>query len=176
MTFDIELLGDCDVIIDHLARRLGDGWTDLCTDDVMTEVGQDRLKPDDVSRSTADVGDENTCDSVIEYVKCQLCIGADGTCSHDDVTKSDDVTTIASGSAGASVNPSEGGASSSSEILLNNIPPADTELVSSDFDMQGATAGAAHVWGESLTRYLPGRLRYARADPKFVGRFCEMIL
>lgn len=30
MNFDIELLGDCDVIVNELLKRLGDSWSDVC--------------------------------------------------------------------------------------------------------------------------------------------------
>ena len=30
LTFDVELLGDCDVIVQELCLRLGDGWTSIC--------------------------------------------------------------------------------------------------------------------------------------------------
>ena len=40
MTFDVELLGNCDVIVNELCRRLGDGWNSICTGDV-TEVSNE---------------------------------------------------------------------------------------------------------------------------------------
>ena len=35
MNFDIELLGDGDVIINELCRRLGDGWSQICHSDAV---------------------------------------------------------------------------------------------------------------------------------------------
>ena len=46
MTFDVELLGNCDVIVNKLARRLGDGWNVICTSDitqVSREISQDGM-------------------------------------------------------------------------------------------------------------------------------------
>uniref|UniRef100_A0A0P4W4Y7 protein acetyllysine N-acetyltransferase n=1 Tax=Scylla olivacea TaxID=85551 RepID=A0A0P4W4Y7_SCYOL len=38
LTFDVELLGDCDVIINELCHRLDNGWEELCTQEPMTEL------------------------------------------------------------------------------------------------------------------------------------------
>nr|XP_006824046.1 PREDICTED: NAD-dependent protein deacetylase sirtuin-1-like isoform X2 [Saccoglossus kowalevskii] len=40
VSFDVELLGDCDVIINELCHKLGDGWNHLCT----TEKAQSETK------------------------------------------------------------------------------------------------------------------------------------
>ncbi|XP_071530921.1 NAD-dependent protein deacetylase sirtuin-1 [Panulirus ornatus] len=38
LTFDVELLGDCDVIINELCHRLGGSWEDLASNESMTEI------------------------------------------------------------------------------------------------------------------------------------------
>ncbi|MPC10353.1 NAD-dependent protein deacetylase sirtuin-1 [Portunus trituberculatus] len=38
LTFDVELLGDCDVIINELCHRLDNGWEELCSQEPMTEL------------------------------------------------------------------------------------------------------------------------------------------
>lgn len=38
MTFDVELLGDCDVIIQELCHRLGVGWSEICVDPKLNEL------------------------------------------------------------------------------------------------------------------------------------------
>ncbi|KAK3868948.1 hypothetical protein Pcinc_025697 [Petrolisthes cinctipes] len=38
LTFDVELLGDCDVIINELCHRLENGWKDLTNTEPMTEI------------------------------------------------------------------------------------------------------------------------------------------
>ena len=44
MTFDIELLGDGDVIINELCRRLGEGWSHICHSD--TELQETMEMPE----------------------------------------------------------------------------------------------------------------------------------
>lgn len=48
---DVELLGDADVLVDHLCRALGDDWTDLCWRDAAL-TGAEALLPEDVIYST----------------------------------------------------------------------------------------------------------------------------
>ena len=46
MTFDVELLGNCDVIVNELSRRLGYGWNQICTNDVSgtsNEITRDEM-------------------------------------------------------------------------------------------------------------------------------------
>ena len=46
MTFDVELLGNCDIIVNELCRRLGDGWNQICTNDVTetsNEITRDEM-------------------------------------------------------------------------------------------------------------------------------------
>ena len=46
MTFDVELLGNCDIIVNELCRRLGDGWNQICTNDVSgtsNEITRDEM-------------------------------------------------------------------------------------------------------------------------------------
>lgn len=38
LTFDVELLGDCDIIINELCRRLGRGWDELSQTEPLTEI------------------------------------------------------------------------------------------------------------------------------------------
>lgn len=46
LLFDIELLGDCDVIIQEICLRLGDDWAEICTPgaDKLTELTELPLK------------------------------------------------------------------------------------------------------------------------------------
>ncbi|XP_013411403.1 NAD-dependent protein deacetylase sirtuin-1 isoform X2 [Lingula anatina] len=45
LNFDVELLGDCDGIVQELCRRLGEGWGSLCSKDgeKLTEISKDCL-------------------------------------------------------------------------------------------------------------------------------------
>ena len=38
MTFDVELLGDCDIIIQELCHRLGEGWSEICVNNKLNEL------------------------------------------------------------------------------------------------------------------------------------------
>lgn len=38
MTFDVELMGDCDIIIQELCHRLGDGWNEICVNPPLKEL------------------------------------------------------------------------------------------------------------------------------------------
>ncbi|XP_069960205.1 NAD-dependent protein deacetylase sirtuin-1 isoform X1 [Cherax quadricarinatus] len=63
LTFDVELLGDCDVIINELCHRLGNGWKDLCTEESMTEISELPPRPlpsTSVNISSADGEDTNS--------------------------------------------------------------------------------------------------------------------
>ncbi|XP_065559079.1 NAD-dependent protein deacetylase sirtuin-1-like [Artemia franciscana] len=40
MTFDVELLGDCDVIVNTLCHMLGEDWEELCQEEPLTEITQ----------------------------------------------------------------------------------------------------------------------------------------
>ncbi|KAG7165969.1 NAD-dependent protein deacetylase sirtuin-1-like [Homarus americanus] len=62
LTFDVELLGDCDVIINELCHRLGNGWKKLCADESMTEIKElppRPLEPPSINISSADGEDTN---------------------------------------------------------------------------------------------------------------------
>lgn len=48
---DVELLGDADVLVDHLCRALGDDWTQLCWRDAPL-TSAEALLPEDVVYST----------------------------------------------------------------------------------------------------------------------------
>lgn len=49
MTFDVELLGDCDVIISELCQRLGGSWNRLLDDCKMPNVERGLSSPDKVN-------------------------------------------------------------------------------------------------------------------------------
>ncbi|KAF2365401.1 Sirtuin family [Trinorchestia longiramus] len=54
LTFDIELLGDCDVIVNELCHRLGPSWTNVCNNPVrLTEIRDLPPKPETPSSSPA---------------------------------------------------------------------------------------------------------------------------
>lgn len=38
MTFDVELMGDCDIIIQELCHRLGDEWNEICVNPRLNEL------------------------------------------------------------------------------------------------------------------------------------------
>lgn len=40
LNFDVELLGDCDGIINELCLRLGEGWNDICFTDNLREIAE----------------------------------------------------------------------------------------------------------------------------------------
>ncbi|KAK7075521.1 NAD-dependent protein deacetylase sirtuin-1 [Halocaridina rubra] len=64
LTFDVELLGDCDVIINELCQRLGNGWKDLSSKDPMTEIKE--LPPRPIPSNTLGSGDgEETSSSPV---------------------------------------------------------------------------------------------------------------
>ena len=48
MTFDVELLGDCDVIINELCLRLGDDWSAICTSTTPAR----EIRHDEISTNT----------------------------------------------------------------------------------------------------------------------------
>ncbi|KAK6170871.1 hypothetical protein SNE40_019164 [Patella caerulea] len=41
--FDVELLGDCDVIVNELCHRLGEGWDTLCNDESLQQIHKSEL-------------------------------------------------------------------------------------------------------------------------------------
>lgn len=43
LNFDVELLGDCDIIVNELCHRLGDGWNSMCVKEPLEEVSKDQL-------------------------------------------------------------------------------------------------------------------------------------
>jgi NAD-dependent deacetylase sirtuin 1 len=48
MKFDVELLGDCDVIVQELANRLGDAWTSVCdSKHLLRQISQLELEQTD---------------------------------------------------------------------------------------------------------------------------------
>lgn len=49
MTFDVELLGDCDVVISELCQRLGGSWNSLLDDCNMPNVERGLSSPDKVN-------------------------------------------------------------------------------------------------------------------------------
>ncbi|XP_038062252.1 NAD-dependent protein deacetylase sirtuin-1-like [Patiria miniata] len=55
MTFDIELLGDGDVIVNEICRRLGEGWDQICDGKELAETSEMPAMPDaEESNSTSD--------------------------------------------------------------------------------------------------------------------------
>ena len=78
LNFDVELLGDCEIIISELCRQLGDDWETLANkDNPLTEIRTEELatppetpvniKGDNIDCQTVDVsmksqGEENTID------------------------------------------------------------------------------------------------------------------
>lgn len=64
LTFDIELLGDCDIIVNELCHRLGNTWTHVCNDQTriseirdlppkLEEVTSGKTVPTDVTSPTS---------------------------------------------------------------------------------------------------------------------------
>jgi len=68
MTFDVELLGDCDVIVAELCKRLGGSWTEIL----------DGVEPHPVNRSqclqmnTSDLVAPSTTDVIPDLGTAQL--------------------------------------------------------------------------------------------------------
>lgn len=60
MTFDVELLGDCDVIISELCQRLGGAWNSLLDDFEMPHVERGLSSPDKVNMTAEE------CPGVVE--------------------------------------------------------------------------------------------------------------
>jgi len=42
-SFDVELLGDCDIIIQELCHRLGEGWNNICVNEKLNEIKNTEL-------------------------------------------------------------------------------------------------------------------------------------
>ena len=55
MTFDVELLGDCDVVISELCQRLGGSWNSLLDDCNMPNVERCLSSPDMIPEERPDV-------------------------------------------------------------------------------------------------------------------------
>lgn len=45
MNFDVELLGDCDTIIAHMCKQLGEPWSEVLEDFEIPNVSQEFLTP-----------------------------------------------------------------------------------------------------------------------------------
>ncbi|XP_014284161.1 NAD-dependent protein deacetylase sirtuin-1 isoform X1 [Halyomorpha halys] len=76
MNFDVELLGDSDVIIDHLCRELGGDWSQVCWRDkpvtVCTELDVQAFTSDSSdSGSSEEETEEASKESEVSKVKCQ---------------------------------------------------------------------------------------------------------
>ncbi|CAH1407969.1 unnamed protein product [Nezara viridula] len=75
MNFDVELLGDSDVIIDHLCRELGGDWSQVCWREkpltVCTELDVQIFTSDSDSGSSEDETDVISKESEVSKVKCQ---------------------------------------------------------------------------------------------------------
>lgn len=76
MNFDVELLGDSDVIIDHLCRQLGGEWNEVCWREkpltVCTELDVQAFTSDSSeSGSSEDETEEISKESEVSKVKCQ---------------------------------------------------------------------------------------------------------
>ena len=138
MTFDVELLGDCDVIINELCLRLGDDWSAICTSTTPAREirhGEMSTPPPDsastphapnsdssniVGASTVDNNVTRTADSTdAETPKAQADVAA-STVNTDDSVRS----------AGASVSkdgsscPSETGAAATAAETSSSHPPS----------------------------------------------------
>lgn len=74
MTFDVELLGDCDVILAELCKRLGDGWTDILQGAEPCPVDVSLYPSSSSNAETSIVGDshEMPSDSANTDAKCSL--------------------------------------------------------------------------------------------------------
>ncbi|GAB6018855.1 NAD-dependent histone deacetylase sir2 [Chamberlinius hualienensis] len=60
-SFDIELLGDCDVIVNEICRRLGEGWKHLCYSSVcLDEINEADLKAKGVNEHPSGSADEDS--------------------------------------------------------------------------------------------------------------------
>ncbi|KAA0195351.1 hypothetical protein HAZT_HAZT006543, partial [Hyalella azteca] len=61
LTFDIELLGDCDVIVNELCHRLGPSWKNVCNSDVrLSEIRDLPPKPEDLTCSPSAASTESS--------------------------------------------------------------------------------------------------------------------
>ncbi|XP_074647341.1 NAD-dependent protein deacetylase sirtuin-1-like [Tubulanus polymorphus] len=60
LNFDVELLGDCDVIVNELCHRLGDAWSDICGELPLDEVRKDALTTPKLTRSPVTAVEENS--------------------------------------------------------------------------------------------------------------------
>jgi len=63
MTFDVELLGDSDIIIEELCHRLGDGFNDICLNKKLNEV-KDFNFEEICNKMNSDKLNDNSADSV----------------------------------------------------------------------------------------------------------------
>ncbi|KAL4240272.1 NAD-dependent protein deacetylase sirtuin-1 [Mactra antiquata] len=87
LNFDVELLGDCDTIMNEICRRLGNEWTKICDDTVLTQIAFDDLptppqspvqndhsKPDTVISTSKLKDDCNSIDDAKNVEKRQECV------------------------------------------------------------------------------------------------------
>lgn len=70
MTFDVELLGDCDVIISELCQRLGGTWTSLLDDFESPCVQRGRRSSPEKTNSTLEVESDALGEKETAQVKC----------------------------------------------------------------------------------------------------------
>jgi len=66
MTFDVELLGDCDIIVQELCNRLGEGWNSICVNDKLNEMKDfnfDELIKSNEQQSNAIATDDNSVET-----------------------------------------------------------------------------------------------------------------
>lgn len=67
MTFDVELLGDCDVIVQELCHRLGDGWNEICVANKLNEMNFESLnKKAEATSASMSTDDQSISKSSVE--------------------------------------------------------------------------------------------------------------
>lgn len=70
-SFDIELLGDCDVIVNEICRRLGDGWEQLCYSPAsLTEVNEADLNVKTTNKHSKEVAPHSSRQDTSSIESC----------------------------------------------------------------------------------------------------------
>ena len=88
LNFDVELLGDCDVIINELCQKLGEGWTQFCSQNSSKEIGMEELLPPKVETCPVERRMEVSASQVstnsVETIPDKLTGGDCESCSKDE--------------------------------------------------------------------------------------------
>ena len=69
MSFDVELLGDCDIIVNELCHRLGSEWTQICTLPPLEEKAVAGEEPDAAGEEHAAVAGPSSSSSTEKEIE-----------------------------------------------------------------------------------------------------------